>query len=60
MTPRKGTKTARRPAAKKTSSTKQKPLATGDVSQFPEHTFSADQGQGLPPQKDTLNPNRAK
>jgi len=53
---------AKRPAAPKAprSSTAQKPLATGDVAQFPDHVYQADQGQGLPPQKDTLNPNRAK
>jgi len=28
----------------------QKPLATGDVSQFPDHVFRADMGEGLPPQ----------
>jgi hypothetical protein len=52
-------KTAASPAPKK-SSTAQKPLATGDVDQFPQHTFRADMGEGLPPQKDSLNPNRAK
>lgn len=48
-------------AAKKApASTKEKPLATGDVDQFPQHTYRADLGEGLPPQKDNLNPNRAK
>lgn len=51
-------KTARRPAASK--STKQKPLTTGDVGQFPDHAFKADMGEGLPDQEDTLNPDRAK
>jgi hypothetical protein len=46
--------------AKSPSSTAQKPLATGDVDQFPQHTFRADMGEGLPPQKDALNPDRAK
>lgn len=44
----------------KSSSTAQKPLATGDVEQFPAHTFRADMGEGLPDQADTLNPDRAK
>lgn len=52
-------KTPAQPAASK-SSTKQKPLATGDVDQFPAHTFRADMGEGLPDQKSNLNPNRAK
>jgi hypothetical protein len=47
-------------AAGSESSTVQKPLATGDVDPFPQHTFRADMGEGLPPQQDTLNPDRAK
>ncbi len=35
---------------------KQAPLSTDTK----ENTFSADQGKGLPPQADNLNPNRAK
>ena len=43
---------ARKPKAPKEpkKSTAQKPLATGDVSQFPEHAFRTDLGEGLPPQ----------
>lgn len=59
-TPRKAaSKTPAKPAAPKSSSA-QKPLATGDVDQFPKHTFRADMGEGLPDQASTLNPNRAK
>jgi hypothetical protein len=47
-------------AAGSESSTAQKPLATGDVEPFPAHTFRADMGEGLPPQQDALNPDRAK
>lgn len=47
------------PAAPKTS-TAQKPMATGDVTPFASHAFRADQGEGLPDQANTLNPNRAK
>jgi hypothetical protein len=54
----KAPKTAAKPSASK--NTAQKPLATGDVSQFPQHTFRADMGEGLPDQKDSLNPDRAK
>lgn len=36
--------------AKPSKSTAQKPLATGDVDQFPSHVFRADMGEGLPPQ----------
>lgn len=49
---------AKAPAPK--ASTKQKPLAAGDVDQFPQHTFRADLGEGLPDSTSTLNPNRAK
>lgn len=52
-------KSASKTAAKSTASTAQKPLATGDVEQFPSHVFRADMGEGIPPQKDVLNPKRA-
>lgn len=47
-------------APKAASKTATKPLATGDVAQFPDHAFKADMGEGLPPQQPALNPNRAK
>jgi len=34
-----------------TKSTAQKPLETGDVSQFPKHAFRMDLGESLPPQE---------
>lgn len=46
--PKAAAKTSANPAPKKTA---QKPLATGDVSQFPDHAFRADMGEGLPPQE---------
>ena len=51
MAPRKP-RAPKAPAAPKPAkgSTKQKPLATGDVNQFPDHVFRADMGEGLPPQ----------
>jgi hypothetical protein len=41
---------AAKPAAKPSKPSAQKPLATGDVNQFPDHVFRADMGEGLPPQ----------
>lgn len=60
MAPRKtaAKKTASKTAAK-TAPAKgnaQRPEAVGEA----PPTFRADMGEGLPPQKDTLNPNRAK
>lgn len=52
-------KAAKAPA-KPAKSTAQKPLTTGDVNPLPQHTFRADMGEGLPDQKDSLNPDRAK
>lgn len=53
MAPRKGggrKSAAKRPAAPK-ASTKQRPLATGDIDVLPQHAFRIDQGEALPPQK---------
>lgn len=45
---------ARKPKAPKapkpSPAPKSKPLPSGDVEQFPSHTFRADMGEGLPPQ----------
>jgi hypothetical protein len=64
MAPRKAAAKAPRKAASKTAA---KPASLPRGSQArPEAdaeappTYRADMGEGLPPQKDTLNPNRAK
>lgn len=36
--------------AKASPAPKSKPLPTGDVQQFPDHSYRADMGEGLPPQ----------
>lgn len=41
---------AKTSAKKSSSASKSKPLPTGEVEQFAEHTFRADMGEGLPPQ----------
>lgn len=54
MAPKKAPKAPRKGAAKTPkapkAAPKSKPLATGDVEQFPAHAFRTDMGEALPPQ----------